>query len=936
MGARMQLRPYQEEARQAVLGEWGKGNRRTLLVLCTGTGKTVIFSKVIEDAVRAGKRALVLAHRGELLDQAADKLEAATGLRCAREQAGETCLGSWYRVAVGSVQTLMGEARLSRFPPDFFGVVVVDEAHHILADSYMRILGHFGGADVLGVTATPDRGDMKDLGKYFDSLAYEYALPRAIQEGYLCRIAAQTIPLRLDISGVGTAQGDFKAGDLGTALDPYLERIAREMARYCAGRKTVVFLPLVRTSQKFRDVLNAAGFRAAEANGESRDRAEVLRGFEQGRYNVLCNSMLLCLDEKTEILTNRGFIGVDGIRETDKVANWNMDGTVFFKEPYEIVKRPLLQSENMVSVESKTINFRVTNTHRMIVSAGANGARWKKIAAEDLRSGQLLPAYGLAEPFDVTVKQPRKIEYTGKHVIKTASLLRKRGYGYRESFLEAERRKEKRNRELYYKQPDELSLDECRFIGFFMAEGHIGRPQSGGVEYQFCQVTEKYPEIVRWIKGVVCKIGIGFVEHTRMREGRLVTHWSFPRGTGSGCQQRKGLFPLEPYISKDGTELFWGLNETQFDALIEGFWHGDGHHGNAENGMPRSVMLSGGYPRLFDLLSAIGCVRGWRCHMSAIPQKNERHACQYGLRMIKGRHLNISCKTPIHHEAPAPESVWCVRTESKNIITRRNGYVSVMGNTEGWDCPSVDCIVVLRPTKIRSLYCQMVGRGTRLSPGKQDLLLLDFLWNSERHELCRPACLIARSEEISRAMAEEAEEGAGGAPVDLVEAESAASEDAVERRERALAERLAEMRHRKRSLVDPLQYAMSIAAEDLAGYEPAFGWEMGPASAAQLAALEKAGIFPDGIANAGMASKILDHLQNRRAGGLATPKQIRFLEGRGFQRVGTWQFDGAKELIDRIAGNGWRVPRGVEPGAYRPAERPAPGAYEPWRNGAAV
>ena len=80
---------------------------------------------------------------------------------------------------------------------------------------------------------------------------------------------------------------------LGTALDPYLEQIADEMTQHCSDRKTVVFLPLVKTSQKFRDILLRHGFRAAEVNGTSQDRAQILSDFDAGKYNVLCNSMLL-------------------------------------------------------------------------------------------------------------------------------------------------------------------------------------------------------------------------------------------------------------------------------------------------------------------------------------------------------------------------------------------------------------------------------------------------------------------------------------------------------------------------------------------------------------------------------------------------------------------------------------------------------------------
>lgn len=180
----MELRPYQQEAKDAIFEQWDSGVLKTLLVLPTGCGKTVVFAKVTEDCVRQGSRVLILAHRGELLDQAADKLKKTTGLGCAVEKAESSCQGTWFRVVVGSVQTLMREKRLNSFPSDYFDTIIIDEAHHCISDSYQRVLQHFSGAHVLGVTATPDRGDMKNLGTYFESLAYEYTLPKAIKEGY--------------------------------------------------------------------------------------------------------------------------------------------------------------------------------------------------------------------------------------------------------------------------------------------------------------------------------------------------------------------------------------------------------------------------------------------------------------------------------------------------------------------------------------------------------------------------------------------------------------------------------------------------------------------------------------------------------------------------------------------------------------------------------
>lgn len=287
------LRPYQQNAVQAVKDEWKKGNRRTLLVLPTGCGKTICFAALTADRVQEGGRVLILAHRGELLRQAADKLKRVTGIDAALEQAGTTAVDAPEPVVVGSVQTLRRERRLTQYPPDHFSTIIVDEAHHVLSDGYQRVLSYFESADVLGVTATPDRGDKKELSAFFDSLAYEYSLRDAVKAGYLAPIRALTIPIPIDLTGVHQTTGDYDAGELGEALEPLLEKIAAEMETVCRERKTVVFLPLIKTAQRFRDILLTHGFRAAEVDGKSPDREEILSDFERGKYNVLCNAMLL-------------------------------------------------------------------------------------------------------------------------------------------------------------------------------------------------------------------------------------------------------------------------------------------------------------------------------------------------------------------------------------------------------------------------------------------------------------------------------------------------------------------------------------------------------------------------------------------------------------------------------------------------------------------
>ncbi|MFR0925233.1 MAG: DEAD/DEAH box helicase, partial [Butyricicoccaceae bacterium] len=256
------------------------GSKATTAPCCpTGCGKTVILRNCRGQGAAGRPRGI--AHRGGAPSgrrQAAPRPDFPARPKSRAELSGQlaACSGR------------LGADRTSgrRLAQDYFGTIIIDEAHHAVSDSYGRILNHFDSAKVLGVTATPDRGDMRNLGSVFQSLAYEYSLTKAIREGYLVPIKALTVPLKMDLSGVGVQSGDFKPGDLDSALDPYLYQIADEMAKTCADRKTVVFLPLVKTSQKFRDIriMRPCG---AEVSNESPDR-EILAAFDRGRVFFCC------------------------------------------------------------------------------------------------------------------------------------------------------------------------------------------------------------------------------------------------------------------------------------------------------------------------------------------------------------------------------------------------------------------------------------------------------------------------------------------------------------------------------------------------------------------------------------------------------------------------------------------------------------------------
>lgn len=287
----MQPRPYQSAFINAVEDGW-KTFRKQLGVAPTGSGKTIIFSWLAKRLFDSTKgKTLILAHRDELITQAIAKLQSATGIQADKEKASDyASLES--PVVVASVQTM--QRRFDRWPQDHFKLVVVDEAHHSISNSYQSVLSHFDShANVLGVTATPDRGDKRDLGQYFENVAYEIPLLELIQQQFLCPITIRSVPLAIDLSEVKSIAGDLDSGELGHVLEPYLGQIAESIRKYAGNRKTLCFLPLIATSEKFVQKCRDAGLTAEHIDGESPDRAEKLKAFERGDFQILSNAMLL-------------------------------------------------------------------------------------------------------------------------------------------------------------------------------------------------------------------------------------------------------------------------------------------------------------------------------------------------------------------------------------------------------------------------------------------------------------------------------------------------------------------------------------------------------------------------------------------------------------------------------------------------------------------
>lgn len=287
--ATVDLRPYQTQAIERI-GEELAGGRSTLLVMATGTGKTTVFGAL------AGSwrgRVLVLAHRRELITQAADRLAAMTGEYVEIEQANERA-STRARIVVASKDSLH-PTRLQRFSRDHFGLVIVDEAHHAVAETYTRITNYFEAAKILGVTATPDRLDEKALGQVFDSVAFVYEILEAINDKWLCPIVGQSCHVEsFDISALRTKAGDVSDSDLGGVVmrDEVMRAVVEETLARVEERPTIMFFPTVESAHIAAGVFNARDpgrWAAVDGSTDIDTRESILRRYKAGQLRGLCN-----------------------------------------------------------------------------------------------------------------------------------------------------------------------------------------------------------------------------------------------------------------------------------------------------------------------------------------------------------------------------------------------------------------------------------------------------------------------------------------------------------------------------------------------------------------------------------------------------------------------------------------------------------------------
>lgn len=297
-----QLRPYQRAAHDATFSAWARGVRRPALAHATGAGKTTTFAGVVGTwlARNRGRRALVLAHRIELVDQGAKRMSADLGIPVGVMMGSRN--QTLQRVVMGSVATVGRSESRRRMLRDV-GLIVVDECHHAAAASYVTTLTHYGAmgerrrdsADALGVTATMTRGDNLALGDVWEEVVHQYPIAQAIAEGWLKRPHGIAVRVEnLDLRSVKTrAGGEYQDGALGEAIEGSLapQRMVEAYREHAADRQGVVFLPTVHSATVIRDAFREAGFtcEVVHANTPPQERASIIAGVRAGRVQVLTN-----------------------------------------------------------------------------------------------------------------------------------------------------------------------------------------------------------------------------------------------------------------------------------------------------------------------------------------------------------------------------------------------------------------------------------------------------------------------------------------------------------------------------------------------------------------------------------------------------------------------------------------------------------------------
>ena len=858
-------RGYQIAAHDAVFQDW-KEHRSTLLEMATGTGKTVVFSMIAKSLGDQGKRVLVLAHRDELIRQAVNKMRAATGIECAIEKADERGDNSMFPVVVASVQTLMREKRLARFHPEEFAAVITDECFPAgtLVDGRpietfqigdrIRAFDHAAGrpvfsrvtktfksrpAALIRVSFADGRKIVCTPGHPFWVFSeFRYRPAYELQ----CGVMALTITKRC--KNAKDVQGVLKEVQFGIRSKDLLAGMRNEGAR---TRKEGSGCDAVRGMQNARNLRRKnrtpicsrwPGLLFAGVQKQGRCPYEFRQnGGDEPQARIAADEGskpdAQCRDQ------SQGCREVAGQRVEAARASWERehDGAA--------------TSACLCLGMGHGGGCQHGGTARRGVPAGLQGGRGER-GAEDRRGG------GRKQPQDACTKSGgcQEDRETGVARVEGVEVLEPGSDGRFSGLC-----------------PDGFVYNvEVADHHNYFAEGVLVHNCHHSLSDSYQKVYKRFSSAKmlgvtatpdrgdkRNLGKVFENICFKYVLRDAVADGNLarIKALTIPlsvdlRGVGSKAgdyDETQIGDALEPYLARIADEVVARASDRKSLAFL-----------------PLRVTSR----RFVELLRARG---------------------------VDARHVDGDSDDREDVKA------WLKSAGPKVCC-------NAMLFTEGFDEPSIDCVIPLRITKSRSLYTQMVGRGTRLFAGKESLLLLDFLWQTEKHDLCKPCHLIAERAETMAQMTEIQEEQAksGCEQMDLLDLEKLANDEEAKKRHEALAKALKDQERKKSKLIDPLMLGVMIGDSDLADYEPIMKWEEAKATDAQLRALQRFGIAPETVTCKGHASKLMTKLMERSRMHMASIGKLRVLTKYGYGEIGAITDKEANKLMDNLKKANWNGP----------------------------
>jgi len=667
------------------------------------THNTIVFAEALR---RRGGRTLVMAHRDELIEQAAAKV--ARVINGSDDDLARIGIVKAERneidnpIVVASVQTIQNASRCMQLGK--FDTIVVDEAHHATSVSYRNVLtwlGAFaeGGPVLLGVTATPDRLDGVGMHNVFEKIVYNLGMEELIDRGILADLRAIQVELALGLDDVATSHGDFSEKSLDRAL-----RFAHAPKHayaawdeHAQGMKTIGFWPSVEMATDAAEMWTSRGVAAEVLSHKTpKDvRRAMLIRFASGETKIIHNMGVLtegfdsedvecilmarptkgralyqqCLDAETEILTPTGWAGMGEIHIGDMIAGFDTNtGSVAWLPALSVVARPLCTDERMYGLATPHVDVRVTGGHRMVYRHVRGNVAWK-----------IQEAHYLAKRSD-------------SYAIPVS--------GHQDA------------------PGVPLSDAELRFIGWFLTDGSLDR-RTDAISISRADHRPYHGDIVACLEG--CGLKYDTYTQTTSNFNRTSPVKSYhvskdaPRGTDTHL---RGWGHLSPYIDKDLSPLLESMDRRQLGVLLETMHFADGAKQRGQSRTQQSYHINKGNRPMLERLQSLCVRRGYRCSIAT--------------RETSGKPLytaHIKDTTTIHVggtrakdrgslvcvDAVVGEHVWCAENSLGTLITRRRGKVSVVGNC--------------------------VGRGTRKCPTKTECLILDVVDATTTHKLVTTASL---------------------------------------------------------------------------------------------------------------------------------------------------------------------------------------------------